>query len=348
MILKQGDTIGILGGGQLAQFLIIAATKLGFKTVVFDPNKKSPAFRLATQYLCEPFSNTKALEKFSKMCEVITYEFENIPLSALDTICSGCKVLPNKKALRIGQDRFLEKSFAHKLGIKVAAHAIIANSQDLVDFLKNNNQCGLIKTRTCGYDGKGQMLIHNQNIKREALQMIEAHECIVEEFLEFETEVSIIAARGYAGAVSTYDPSINTHKDGILIRSQVPAQIDKDIQLELAFIAGKILNSLNYIGVIGIEFFLTKNGLVFNELAPRVHNSGHWTLDGCLINQFEQHIRAISGWPLGSTKRHSDIVMTNIIGNKIDSNLHPDKSIYNYGKDRVQKGRKMGHINEVI
>ena len=347
MELKQGDTIGILGGGQLAQFLIIAATKLGFKTVVFDPSEKSPAFRLATKYFCEPFSNKEALKKFSKMCNVITYEFENIPISAIDTISSNCTVLPNIEALRIGQNRFLEKNFAHSLGIKVAAFSIITDSQDLLNFLRNNNQCGLIKTKTSGYDGKEQMLIRGQKIKNEVLHMIETHECIVEEFLEFESEVSIIAARGYTGAVNTYDPSINFHQDGILISSKVPADINRNIKLELALIAGKILDSLNYIGVIGIEF-LTKSGIIFNEFAPRVHNSGHWTLDGCLINQFEQHIRAISGWPLGSTKRHSDVIMTNIIGNVIDSKINGDQSIYNYGKDDVYKGRKMGHINKII
>ena len=348
MILNQGDTIGILGGGQLAQFLIIAAAKLGFKTVVFDQREKSPAFMLATEYICSAFSNKKALEKFSKMCTVITYEFENIPLSAIDTICDNCEVFPNREALRVGQDRFLEKNFAHKLGIKVPAYSNITDRKSLIRFLINNNQCGLLKTRTCGYDGKGQMLVHGQNIKSEALRMIETQECIVEEFVEFESELSIIAARGFTGAVNTYDPSINFHQDGILIRSKVPAPINQDIQLELALEAGRILTSLNYIGVIGIEFFLTKNGLLFNEFAPRVHNSGHWTLDGCLINQFEQHIRAISGWSLGSTKRHSDIAMTNIIGNAIDDRISEGKSIYNYGKDEVLQGRKMGHVNEII
>ena len=347
MALKQGDKIGILGGGQLAQLLINAANKLGLKTLVFDPNEDSPAFNIATEFICEPFSNQKALESFSKKSDIVTYEFENIPLATIDIITPHCKVSPNREALKIGQNRLLEKAFINQLGINTARYSQISSKKELLEFCKLTASKSIIKTTTSGYDGKGQVVIEPGKINTAAIDIIGNTQCIVEEFQEFHSEASIIASRGESGSVLTYDSGANLHKDGILIKTTVPSKLPKELEIEMALIAGKILNKLDYIGVMGIEFFVTSQGLILNEFAPRVHNSGHWTLDGCLINQFEQHIRAISGWPLGSTKRHSNIVMTNIIGEKITTDIKDNQSIYSYGKKEIRAGRKMGHINTI-
>ena len=345
MTLDAGSTIGILGGGQLAQFLILAATKLGFKTAVFDPNQNSPAFKVSAKNFCSSFSNKSALKDFGNSCDVVTYEFENIPLSAIDIVRPYCEVLPKRNALEIGQNRILEKSFAEKLDIKTAEYSKVSNKKDLMNFLKEVSSKGIIKTITSGYDGKGQFLVEPHLINETIIKVLQHNECIVEKFQEFHSEVSIIAARGKSGSIITYEPGANVHKNGILSTTTVPTNLKKNTKIELVLAAGKILNKLDYIGVMGIEFFNTENGLIFNEFSPRVHNSGHWTLDGCMISQFEQHIRAITGLPLGETERHSNVVMKNIIGKRVNVNTINNHSIYDYGKLEVRYGRKMGHIN---
>ena len=348
-MLNPRSTIGILGGGQLARMLSMAASKLGFRTHVYDPNPDSPAFEVASESTLGAFTDNQLLKEFAKKIDVLTYEFENVPNSTLKRLENVVQIWPDTKALAISQDRVKEKRFFSSLGLKTATYEAINSIQDFSKAISNIPTPAILKTRREGYDGKGQLLISTKTKKSQIEQHLVLGPCILESFVKFTKELSVIIARDQSSNVVSFDPGENIHKSGILHTTTVPAHISKNLKIEAIINAGKIINSLNYVGVLGVEFFLTNtNELILNEIAPRVHNSGHWTQNGCVIDQFEQHIRAISGLPLGNGERHSNVKMVNILGSDIKKSLYiSDAAVHMYGKEKVKVGRKMGHVNYV-
>ena len=347
----KNPTIGILGGGQLGRMLSVAASRLGYDCHIFDPNKNSPASKISTFYTQANFDDFDALTSFAKSVDIVTYEFENIPTTALDEIEKYVKICPNRDALFTSQDRMIEKQFLTNLGLKTAPFANVENKQDLNDAIAKIGTPSILKTRRLGYDGKGQARINGDTDLATILDQFNEQPCILEGFINFNMEISIIGARDKNGSVSCYDPGENYHENGILKTTTVPAKITQQMMTDAVLLTGKIMNKLDYVGVIGVELFVSKNGLIVNEIAPRVHNSGHWTQNGCIVDQFEQHIRAITGLQLGDGTRHSDVKMTNILGadiTKLDNFINNGKSaLHLYGKETIKSGRKMGHINEI-
>ena len=350
--LAPGSTIGILGGGQLGRMLSVAASRLGYRCHIFEPGANPPAADVAHAVTTAGYDDAKALEAFAKSVDVVTYEFENIPTSALDLIEALVPIRPGREALRVSQDRLTEKTWLSDLGLKTAPFADITDAESLENAMGTIGAPAILKTRRFGYDGKGQARITAPGEAPEALSSLQGAPAILEGFVDFSAEISAIAARGLDGSVSVYDPGLNTHAEGILRTTLVPSGLPQSLLTDAALIAGRILNALDYHGVLGVEFFVTRNGLIVNEIAPRVHNSGHWTQNGCTICQFEQHIRAITGWPLGNGQRHSDVRMENLIGDDLDRvpdlARTPNAALHLYGKTETKPGRKMGHVNHVL
>lgn len=343
-------TIGILGGGQLGRMLSVAASRLGLKTHIFEPGANPPAAHVADAVTTASYDDRAALTAFAQSVDVITYEFENIPTSALDLLETLRPIHPGRQALATSQDRLVEKNFLQSLGLQTAPFATVDNTADLDAAIAQIGTPAIMKTRTMGYDGKGQARIMSQGDAAQALADMAGAPAILEGFVNFSHEVSIIGARSADGAVACFDPGENVHVDGILRTTTVPAKLTPSQRTDAVLIAARILNELDYVGVMGVELFMTQQGLIVNEIAPRVHNSGHWTQNGCTIDQFEQHIRAVAGWPLGDGSRHSDVVMENLIGDDMDRLPELAKTtaaLHLYGKADVKKGRKMGHVNHV-
>jgi 5-(carboxyamino)imidazole ribonucleotide synthase len=350
-ILPSGATIGILGGGQLGRMLSVAASRLGFKTHIFEPGANPPAGHVAELVTTAAYEDEAALRGFAESVDVVTYEFENVPTSALDLIESIVPIRPNRRALAVSQDRVTEKTFLAELGLQVAPFAPVETAAELDAALAEIGAPAILKTRRFGYDGKGQARIMAPDDAEQAFADMAGAPAILEGFVDFSHEVSVIAARGQAGDISCFDPGENVHKSGILHTTTVPARLSPAQRTDAVLLAAKILNALDYVGVMGVELFVTSGGLVVNEIAPRVHNSGHWTQNGCVIDQFEQHIRAVVGWPLGDGKRHSNVEMLNLIGDDVERipEFAKDGSvaIHLYGKADVKPGRKMGHVNKI-
>lgn len=350
-VLSPGATIGILGGGQLGRMLSVAASRLGFKTHIFEPGINPPAGQVADRVTTAGYEDSEALIAFAKSVDVITYEFENIPTAALDIIETHCLIRPGREALRVSQDRLTEKTFLQDLGLKVAPFADISDTASLQTALGEIGAPAILKTRRFGYDGKGQARIMALDEADDALASMAGAPSVLEGFINFSHEISVIAARGATGEVSCYDPGENVHRDGILHTTTVPARLSGSQRMDAVLLAAKVLNALDYVGVMGVELFVTPQGLVVNEIAPRVHNSGHWTQNGCTVDQFEQHIRAVVGWPLGDGQRHSDVVMENLIGADMDRlpelAKESDCALHLYGKAEVKTGRKMAHVNRI-
>ena len=343
-------TIGILGGGQLGRMLSVAASRLGLKTHIFEPGANPPAAHVADAVTTASYDDRAALTAFAQSVDVITYEFENIPTSALDLLETLRPIHPGRQALATSQDRLVEKNFLQSLGLQTAPFATVDNTADLDAAIAQIGTPAIMKTRTMGYDGKGQARIMSQGDAAQALADMAGAPAILEGFVNFSHEVSIIGARSADGAVACFDPGENVHVDGILRTTTVPAKLTPSQRTDAVLIAARILNKLDYVGVMGVELFVTPQGLIVNEIAPRVHNSGHWTQNGCTIDQFEQHIRAVAGWPLGDGSRHSDVVMENLIGDDMDRLPELAKTtaaLHLYGKADVKTGRKMGHVNHV-
>ncbi len=349
--LAPGATIGILGGGQLGRMLSVAAARLGFKTCIFEPAADCPASHVANVHFKAPYEDEDALRAFAAACDVITFEFENIPAAALDLLSGLTPVRPGRRALKVSQDRLVEKAALADLGLATAPFAAVDDAEDLAEALAEIGPPGILKTRRFGYDGKGQVRIDTPEGAAAALEEMAGQPAIYEGFVAFSHEVSVIAARGLSGEVACYDPGENVHEDGILRRTTVPAHLSAAQRADAALLAGRILNALDYVGVMGVELFVTPEALIVNEIAPRVHNSGHWTQAGCAVDQFEQHIRAVAGLPLGDGSRHADAEMENLIGDDIDRLpdllRDPRASIHLYGKAEARPGRKMGHVNRV-
>jgi 5-(carboxyamino)imidazole ribonucleotide synthase len=350
--LGPGACIGILGGGQLGRMLSVAASRLGFRCHVFDPTPDAPAGQVAAQVTTAAYEDAAALDAFAASVDVITYEFENIPTAALDRLEGLRPIRPGREALRISQDRLTEKEFLSGLGLATAPFANVPDAAALSLALSDIGAPAILKTRRFGYDGKGQARIASPDEGGAALAALNGAPAILEGFVAFEREVSVIAARAQDGAVACFDPGENVHRDGILRTTTVPARLSASQRTDAVLLAARILNALDYVGVLGVELFVTGTGLVVNEIAPRVHNSGHWTQNGCTVDQFEQHIRAVAGWPLADGVRHADVVMENLIGD--DMARVPalardgDCALHLYGKTEVKPGRKMGHVNRVL
>ncbi|WP_289080226.1 5-(carboxyamino)imidazole ribonucleotide synthase [uncultured Sulfitobacter sp.] len=349
--LKTGATIGILGGGQLGRMLAVAAARLGFRTHIFEPGANPPAGDVAHTLTTAGYDDVDALTAFAKSVDIVTFEFENIPTDALDVIENITPIRPNREALRTSQDRLVEKQFLEGLGLTVAPFADITNAADLEAAMTTIGAPSILKTRRFGYDGKGQSRLRSADDAAGALADMAGNPAVLEGFVNFTAEVSVIAARSPSGEVACFDPGENVHRDGILHTTTVPARLSAAQRMDAVLLAANILNALDYVGVLGVELFVTPQGFIVNEIAPRVHNSGHWTQNGCAVDQFEQHIRAVAGWPLGDGSRYADVVMENLIGDDMDRvpelAKQRDTALHLYGKADVKPGRKMGHVNIV-
>ncbi|MDE1994373.1 MAG: 5-(carboxyamino)imidazole ribonucleotide synthase [Rhizobiaceae bacterium] len=347
-------TIGIIGGGQLGRMLAMAAARLNFRTIILEPQADCPAAQLANEQIVAAYDDPGALAELAKRCDVVTYEFENVPVAAAERLAADVAVYPPPKALEMAQDRLTEKRFINGCGIPTARFHAVDSQADLEAALADFGGQGVLKTRRLGYDGKGQRVYRSPADSAEGgYAALGGVPLILESFVAFEREISVIAARGLDGAIACYDPAENVHRDGILHTSTLPARISTETTAAAQEAAKKILSALDYVGVIGIEFFALADGsLIANEMAPRVHNSGHWTEAACVVSQFEQHIRAVAGLPLGSPARHSDCVMQNLIGDDIlsvpDWLRQDDVLVHLYGKTESRPGRKMGHITRLL
>ena len=350
--LAPGSVIGILGGGQLGRMLSVAASRLGLRCHIFEPGAVPPAGQVAERVVTAPYEDLAALQDFASAVDVITYEFENIPTAALDALEAHRPIRPGREALRVSQDRLTEKEFLSGLGLKTAPFADITDRASLDAAMAEIGTPAILKTRRFGYDGKGQVRLASVDDAESALEVMAGAPALLEGFVDFTHEVSVIAARGLTGEVVCFDPGENVHSDGILRTTTVPARLSTAQRTDAVLLAGRILNELDYVGVLGVELFVTSQGLVVNEIAPRVHNSGHWTQNGCAVDQFEQHIRAVAGWPLGDGRRHSDVVMENLIGDDMtrvpDLSRETNVSLHLYGKAEARAGRKMGHANRIV
>ena len=351
-LLAPGAVIGILGGGQLGRMLSVAASRLGFRTHIYEPSHNPPAADVAHALTTAPYENAAALRAFAAAVDVITYEFENVPTSALDLLESLRPIRPNRRALAISQDRLLEKQFLTSLGLTCARYAPVTDAASLTAAIAITGLPAILKTTRLGYDGKGQVRLLEAADAPAALAAMGGAEAVLEGFITFSREVSVIAARGQDGSVAAYDPGENIHRDGILHSTTVPARLTAGQRSDAVLLAARILTALDYVGVMGVELFVTAQGLVVNEIAPRVHNSGHWTQNGCAVDQFEQHVRAVAGWPLGDGARHADVVMENLIGDDMArvAALAAERgtALHLYGKAEARPGRKMGHVNRVL
>ncbi len=348
--LPPGSTIGILGGGQLGRMLALAAARLGLRTHTYGACSEDPAGQVSTQHTHAPYDDVKTLQTFGATLDALTYEWESIPIATVEAALSGMKaprLAPNLDVLQTAQDRFLEKTFLREAGLMTADFARVNSRADLDHALENMGGQGVLKTRRDGYDGKGQVMIRSAADVDAAWDRLSGVPLILEALIHFSREVSVVAARGADGAVAAYPLTENIHRNHILHMSRAPAARDDGRAGE---IAQKILTGLDYIGVMGVEFFDTDAGLLVNEIAPRVHNSGHWTMDAGCTDQFEQHIRAVAGWPLGTSSPAYGVEMTNLIGNVDWAEMASDLTakLHLYGKREARPGRKMGHVNRRI
>ena len=351
--LSPNSAIGIIGGGQLGRMLAMAAARLGYRTAILDPQADCPASQVANRQIVASYDDPEALADLARSCAVVTYEFENVPVAAAELLASEVGVFPPPQALEFSQDRLAEKRFLSGIGISTADFLPVDNDAGLASALSDFRGSGVLKTCRLGYDGKGQRLFRNFDGSVDGIfSAMGGVPLIMESLVAFEREISVIAARGLDGALAAYEPAENVHRDGILHTSTVPANVAPSTIADARRNAFAILEALDYVGVIGVEFFVLANGsLLVNEIAPRVHNSGHWTEAACAVSQFEQHIRAIVGLPLGDTDRHSDCVMENLIGDDIDRApallAEPDLVLHLYGKAESRPGRKMGHFTRI-
>jgi len=351
--LPPGSTIGVLGGGQLGRMLAVAASRLGLKTHIYSDEPDAPAFDVAANATVGSYDDEAALVAFARSADVMTCEFENVPVGALEIAGRERPVFPPAKSFAVAQDRLVEKDFVSGLGIALAPYAAVASLDDLREAISRVKTPALLKTRRFGYDGKGQVLIHTESETESAWQEIGGVPSVLEGVVRFEREISVIAVRGRDGAVHFYDVVENVHQGGILATSRAPARISDSTVFAARQIAGAIAEALGHVGVLCVEMFQREGAdLIVNEIAPRVHNSGHWTIDACLISQFENHVRAICGWPLGETGRHSDALMTNLIGADVEQwpllAAEPGTAVHLYGKAQARPGRKMGHATRLF
>ena len=348
--LPPGATIGILGGGQLGRMLALAAARLGLPAHCYDPDPQAPAAEVCQGATRAPWDDAAALRAFAAAADVVTYEFENVPPESLDLVESLRPIRPGRRSLATSRDRLHEKGFLASLGLATAPYRAVDSLADLRDAFAALGP-SILKTRTLGYDGKGQARLSSQADLRPAWESLGGAPAILEGLVPFDREVSVIAARGLDGSVAAYDPGENVHEAGILRTTTVPAPLAPSQRSDAVLTAARILTALDHVGVMGVELFVAGPRLLVNEIAPRVHNSGHWTEAGCLVDQFEQHVRAVAGWPLGDGRRHADVRMENLIGpdvHRLPVLLREGAQVHLYGKAEVREGRKMGHVNRLL
>lgn len=350
-MLKRGGTIGILGGGQLGRMMAQSAAQLGYRCIAYAPEGDTVAAQVCDDVFANGWDDTAALAAFAAQCDVVTWEFENVPVATAQAM-PGDRIFPHPRALETAQDRLAEKRFVEGLGGTPAAYARIDSMHDLEMAVDRLGAPGILKTRRDGYDGKGQWRIGSAR-DAAALNLPEVP-LIYEGFVEFEAEFSVILVRGQDGEIRFWDSTRNAHEAGILATSTLPAGETIEAQVDEARdLARQVADALKYVGVLTLEFFATREGPVFNEMAPRVHNSGHWSIEGAVTSQFENHIRAVAGLPLGDTGCVArSVTMTNIIGGAIKgAQAHlqaPDTHLHDYGKAEVREGRKMGHVTQLV
>jgi len=348
LLLPPGATIGIVGGGQLGRMSAIAAARLGFCSHIFTPEAGSPASQVSGTTTVAEYTDHDALTRFAAAVDVVTFEFENLPAASLDLLASLKPVHPGPEILRISQDRLLEKSFLNDIGIATAPWTAIQTAADI------STLPGILKTTRLGYDGKGQALVRTPAEAQAAFEALNPKPLVLEGLVDFHSEISVVVARNQSGAMASFDPVENRHKNHILDITMAPAPLPLDVLAEATRLARHIAESLNLIGLLAVEMFVTSTGtLLVNEIAPRPHNSGHWTLDACPASQFEMHIRAVAGLPLPPATRHSDAVMKNLVGPR-DMELWPAILAtpglipHHYGKAEAREGRKMAHFTRLF
>lgn len=358
--LAPGGTVGILGGGQLGRMLALAAARLGLRCHVYCPDPDSPAFEVAARHTVAAYDDEDALAAFAAAVDAVTYEFENVPARTAEFIAARRPLRPGASALAVSQDRLAEKRFLVSIGVPVAPFAAIDGAGGIDAASALAGLPGIVKTRRFGYDGKGQRTVSSRADLADAVAALGGRDLILEGLVRFDVEVSAIVARGLRGPLAVYDIGENRHENHILKETVVPARLPEPTRGAAASLAIRIAERLDYVGVLGVEMFVVPDPssgpagrrVIVNEIAPRVHNSGHWTEDGAVTSQFENHMRAVAGWPLGSTQRLGRATMTNLIGAEADGWLSivsdPTARLHLYGKTESRPGRKMGHVNRVL
>jgi 5-(carboxyamino)imidazole ribonucleotide synthase len=353
-MLLPGSTLGMLGGGQLGRMFTIAARNMGYKVIVLEPDAGSPAGQLADQHIVAAYDDETALDQMGKQCDVITTEFENIPADVLNKLTEYCPVYPSAEAVEKAQDRIVEKEFILSCGLLPVPYGVIKTSSDIANALKDLSFPAILKTARFGYDGKGQQTIDSADTIETAFKAAGQVACVLEQRIDLDCEISVILGRNAEGDTQCFPVAENIHKDGILHQSLVPARVTENIATAAKAAAKRMADKLNYVGVMAVEFFVTKKGeLLVNEMAPRTHNSGHYTLDACITSQFEQQVRMICGLPFGDTRQLSPVVMTNMLGDIWGNRCEPHwgvllqsaaTKLHLYGKKEARAGRKMGHF----
>jgi 5-(carboxyamino)imidazole ribonucleotide synthase len=352
--------LGMLGGGQLGRFFVIAAHELGYQVTVLDPDKNSPAGKIADVHICANFDDEIALKKMAETCAAVTTEFENVPAATLEKLALTTTVRPNASCVAIAQHRVLEKNFIKDAGLPVAPFAVINSSKDLPDDTSSLYPA-ILKVARFGYDGKGQARVKNQVEALKSFADFKHEVCVLEQMMPLDLEVSVVLARDAEGNIAAFQTAENSHLNGILDISIAPARCSAVLKANAQALAKKLAEKLDYVGVLGVEFFVVGKQLLVNEIAPRPHNSGHYTIDACVTNQFEQQVRVMTGLPLGDASLHSNVVMVNILGDSWFANAkkhtlepawilacsHANLKLHLYGKYEPRKGRKMGHFTVI-
>lgn len=350
--LPPGSVIGILGGGQLGRMAALSAAALGYRCHIFSPDADAPAKEVSAFQTTAAYDDLDAARAFACAIDVATFEFENVPDATLAVIAEQASVRPSVETLHISQDRVIEKSFMNDHGIATAPWAAVETAADLAVAAKKTGTPAILKTARFGYDGKGQARVDNPDGLVGAWQAIGETRAVLEGFVDFEREISVIVARGTSGETASYVPVDNVHRDHILFTTTAPSTVAAPIADDAGRIAEKIADALSLVGLLAVEMFVARDGsILVNEIAPRPHNSGHWTMNACAVSQFEQFIRAVAGLPLGDPERHSDAVMTNLIGDEADAwpalAAEPGACLHLYGKSESRPGRKMGHVTRL-
>lgn len=349
-----GATLGMLGGGQLGRMFTTAALTMGYEVIVLDPDPESPAGRIATDHVCADYLDAAALDYLARTCAAISTEFENVPAEALETLAERSIVRPAARAVAITQDRIHEKTFLRDHGFATAPFAAVKSEADLEAAVGAIGVPAVLKVSRFGYDGKGQVRIHDAREARAAWESVKHEPCVLEQLLPLDTEISAVIARGTDGVTVCWPVGENTHENGILDVTVVPARVQESLVREAGLVAKQVATKLGYVGVMAVEFFVSNGVLHVNEIAPRPHNSGHYTLDACVTSQFEQQVRALCGLPLGDTRLLSPVAMVNLLGDLWRDGhappwdqlfTHASAKLHLYGKREARPGRKMGHIN---
>ncbi|MFD3447586.1 5-(carboxyamino)imidazole ribonucleotide synthase [Microbacteriaceae bacterium 4G12] len=345
-----GQTIGIIGGGQLGRMMALAAREMGYQIAVLDPTQNSPCAQIADVEIIAPYSDLDGIKRLAEVSDVITYEFENIDYECLCWLEEHAYLPQGSQLLQITQNRFTEKNAITKAGLSVAPYRLVRTESDLQQAIADFSYPCVLKTATGGYDGKGQVVLKSVNDIPSAKELMK-HECIMEDWVSFEKEISVLVVRSVKGEIQTFPVAENIHVENILHQTIVPARISPEVEQKALRYAEKLATELGLVGTLAVEMFLTSSGEIYiNELAPRPHNSGHYTIDACETSQFQQHIRAICNWPLGQTTLLKQVVMVNILGEHIEGVLNSldqfaDCKLHLYGKKEAKLKRKMGHLN---